>query len=71
MTDEQALQAPRRFAQARELYELALDFFPFRKGVQQQAVIAVDGQHHLAVAVAREGVAVAHRDGEAAFAVQR
>jgi hypothetical protein len=69
VANQQALQLARLLVV--EASDLAFDFFPLRLRVQQQAMIAVDGQYHLSAADARQLFAIARRDRHATLAVQR
>src|SRR5690606_36865924 len=48
VADHQPLQAPRLRVQAGHGIELLFDLFPLGKGVDAQALVAVDGDHHAA-----------------------
>jgi len=71
VTDHQSLQSTRLLVQTWQPYQLALDFFPIRKGINQEAIIAIYRSHQLTVATRSNPFPISGRNGETPFGVQR
>jgi hypothetical protein len=62
MSQQQPFQGSGALVSAGKLDQLALDFFPNRQRIQQQAAVAINGQHQLAAAASSTGWRYLSRD---------
>ena len=71
MSNHQPLQAACLLIQARQAHQFSLDFFPFGKWINEEAVILVDGGNQLTVATRGNPIPITGRNCQAPFGVQR
>src|SRR5258707_6654167 len=71
VTDHQALQAARLRLQGRQRHELALDLFPFGQRVDEQALVAIDGDDELPAALLAQPFAVTRGHDHPSLVVHR